>query len=478
MRYLFSYIFFGFCILQTFALPVVIQGKSSAGDAYVFRVYEQKDPISGLEVLLDQRRPNIEGHFELDFNIKEIKEVTIKVGLQSMKLFVIPGKTYSLNFNEITLQDQNLFLPQQPLQVIFEEEDFLNLIIGGFEYEYQKFLESSFIELIKLRDKSIYNKFEDKIRLKLEETSIEDSIILHFFEKYVDYRLAEIQLSGRIHQKEELGLNLITAKSIELNNPAYAQFFNQYFDQYFHSFKEGKEYSNLRSLLNNGLPIDRLFDQLGRDPVLVKEKLRELVLLISIRQVFYLRDMSKERLNEILEYLSLHSKFEYNRMVASNLLIELNRFIAGHAVPPLHLKNLSNDYRKISNYKDKKTYLMFVSPTCETCEADIRVLKELLKSRNDLQIVTVLAGFNKEESTKWAKAQNAPWDFLWFNDDFALLSEYKIKNFPKYLLLDEDSNLLNYFPPSPRENLSSYLNSLIAKEQKEKGESSDFFRKN
>ena len=95
-----------------------------------------------------------------------------------------------------------------------------------------------------------------------------------------------------------------------------------------------------------------------------------------------------------------------------------------------------------------------------------------------MQIVTVLAGFNKEESTKWAKAQDAPWDFLWFNDDFALLSEYKIKNFPKYLLLDEDSNLLNYFPPSPRENLSSYLNSLIAKEQKEKGESSDFFRKN
>jgi len=478
IRIFLSIVVFILFSLQSIALPVIINGKSGAGDAFVFRIYEQKDPISGLEVLLDQERPLVNGDFTLEFNIKEIKEVSIKVGLQTMKFFVIPGKTYHLNFNEITLQDQNLFLPQQPLQVVFENEDMLNLVIDGFNYEYQKFLENNFIELTKLRDKSIYYKFESKIKAMLGETSMEDSASLVFFQKYIDYRLAEVQLSGRIQQREELGLKLITHQSIELDNPAYAQFFNKYFDHYLHSFEDGKEYSHLRALLNQGLPINDLFDQLGKDPVLVKEKLRELVLLLSIKQVFYNRDMFKDQLNEILDEISTHSKFEYNRSVAAHMKIELNRFIAGKAVPGLELNRLDGETKDLAHYKGKKTYLMFVSPSCETCEADIRVLKALLKSRDDLQVLAVLAGFDKKESTDWAKAQNADWDFLWFDDDFGLLNEYKIKNFPKYLLLDEESNLLNYFPPSPRENLSTYLNALQAKEVKKEGEASDFFRKN
>lgn len=478
MRPVISIVFLILFYSSSVALPVLIHGKSAAGDAFVFRVYEQKDPISGMEALLDQKRPGADGNFTLSFNVKAIKEVTIKVGLQSMKLFVIPGKTYRLGFNEITLQDQNLFLPQQPLQVTFESEDLLNLVIGGFEYERQKFLENNFIELIKLRDKSIYYKFEEKIHAILSETQMEDSASLHFFQNYIDYRLAEIRLSGRIQDREKLGLEMITSKNIELDNAAYAQFFNKYFDQYLLSFEKGKEYSDLRSLLNRGLPIDQLFDLLGKDPVLVKEKLRELVLLLSIKQVFYNREMSKDRLNDILNFLSLHSKFENNRSVAGNLLIELNRFITGHAIPEFELKNLDNESKKIAHYRGSKTYLMFVSPSCETCEADIRVLKSLVKNNAELQVVTVLVGFDKEEAGIWARSQNTSWDFLWFEDDFALLSDYKVKNFPKYLLLDEEGHLLNYFPPGPRENLNSYLKALTAKEEKKEGEASDFFRKN
>ena len=111
MRTLFTFLgLIGF-FLSSHALPVTIDGKSAAGDAFVFRLYEQKDPISGLEVLLDQARPNDEGQFVLNFSIDHIKEVTIRVGLQSMSFIAIPGKTYDLQFNEITLEDQNVFLP-------------------------------------------------------------------------------------------------------------------------------------------------------------------------------------------------------------------------------------------------------------------------------------------------------------------------------------------------------------------------------
>ena len=110
--------------------------------------------------------------------------------------------------------------------------------------------------------------------------------------------------------------------------------------------------------------------------------------------------------------------------------------------------------------------------------ADIRILKSILQENNNLQVVCIVTGFDKETSINWARNQNATWDFLWFGDDFSILSNYRIKTFPKYILLDEQTHLLNYFPPKPRENLKSYLENLDRQAEEPKQEASDFFRKN
>ncbi|MCK5775938.1 MAG: hypothetical protein KAH25_07180, partial [Bacteroidales bacterium] len=121
--------------------PVIIEGKSAAYDSYVFRIYLEKDPISGIEYLADQQRPDANGYFSLGFELNEIQRIRIEVGLQSISFYAIPGKSYYLNFNEITINDQNIFLPQNPLDVTFKEQDMLNIVLDGFEYEYQQFLE-------------------------------------------------------------------------------------------------------------------------------------------------------------------------------------------------------------------------------------------------------------------------------------------------------------------------------------------------
>jgi len=89
---------------------------------------------------------------------------------------------------------------------------------------------------------------------------------------------------------------------------------------------------------------------------------------------------------------------------------------------------------------------------------------------------------HQEEAKEWVEKQKADWDFLWFNDDFALLNEYQVKTFPRYLIIDKESNLFQYFPPSPRENLITYL-SIIEKQEKAKAEGNtdgavDIFKKN
>lgn len=465
-------------VSHTFALPVIINGKSAAGDKFVFRVYHEADPISGIEVLLDQQRPDKEGAFMLGFEAQEIQQVYIRVGHQSVSFYVTPGNNYQLYFNEITLEEQNIFLPEKPLRVVFEKEDLLNLVIDGFEYEYQNFLQDDFIYLIKLRDKSLYQNFETKINSMLEETIIDDSVVEQYFKEYINYRMAELRWTARVEAREKIGLEWLTNQPIRFSNTAYAMFFLKYFNQYIKEYDNGEHYSDYIRLLNNGIPIIELKDKLGHDPILVKEKLRELVLLYSTKQVFYNIDMYKNELNDIINYFAVKSKFKENRKVSENLSISLNVFIAGGKVPQFSLSNLKNQKKSLNDFEGKRTYLMFVSPNCETCAADIRVLKSIVKNDSNFQIITIFTGLEKEKSIKWAQNQNANWDFLWFEDNFSLLNEYRVKTFPKYILLDEQNHLLNYFPPKPRENLRSYLQTLDKVKEEPKQEASDFFRRN
>lgn len=472
-------IFIVLATIESVALPVVVHGKSAAGDAFVFRAYVQKDPISGLEELVDQTRPDADGRFMLGFEAQHIQKLSIKVGLQNLTIFVQPGKTYHLNFTEISLEDQNVFLPGSPLKVEFEQNDMLNLIIDGFEYSYQDFVQNQFIELIKYRDKRIYELFEQSVYKKLIDTPIEDTIQKFFIETYIDYRLADLRLSARLEERNKIGVSMIDEMQIQLNNPAYAQFFMKYFDKYFLEYNGGNIYSQVQKSLSIGSSSKGILDEMGQDPVLAREQIRELVFVYSLKQIYYNRQISKSSINEILKYLGQQSKFEWNREVASNLYKTLLAFQPGYPVPEFYLTNQNGIIKSLSDYKGKYVYLMFISPNCETCETDIRLLKALENEYSDkLQILSIFAGYDFEEASYWVKSQKANWDFLWFNDDFGLLNDFKVKNFPKYLLLDDKGNLLHYFPPKPREDFMSLIKALNERDNEVKQESSDFFRKN
>jgi hypothetical protein len=106
-------------------------------------------------------------------------------------------------------------------------------------------------------------------------------------------------------------------------------------------------------------------------------------------------------------------------------------------------------------------------------------LNTLKKEMPEIQFLAIVAGYSKTEATAWIKKQQVSWDMLWFNDDYGLLNEYRIKNFPSYLLIDQNGNLVNAFPPSPRENLKSYFQMVLNKQNgKENYEPTEFFQKN
>lgn len=478
MRFLFLTIF-SLLSYALMALPITIYGHSGAANNFVFRLYVQEDAISGLKKVADQERPDENGDFMLGFEAQNIQEVSIMVGMQSMSFFVIPGQSYYLNFDKITLENQNVFLPQEPLAVQFKHEDLLNIAIDGFNYDYQNFIEKNFLRITKYREHSKFKAYETAVWSKFQETPFQDTLAKKFFENYISYRLADIQLATHIKKKEELALKYLTHQTISMNNPAYTDFFIKYFKNYLSEWNGGSSLDEIKTLLNKQADFKHIDDILGKNPVLVEEKIRELVFLYILKQSYYKKSFSKKAINTFLEDRALYSKYSQHRKIAQHLKTKLNRFEKGNKLPSFNLKDMHGQEKNWQSYKGKPTYLMFVNPNCQTCEMDIRIIKNLMKEYSNLiQFVAIYTGYDQEKSKEWVEKQKANWDFLWFKNNYSLLNEYHIKTYPKYILADENGQVSYYFPPKPRENLAAYLKSLRLQKEKPEEKPNDLFRSN
>jgi thiol-disulfide isomerase/thioredoxin len=464
---------------NTFGAPISIKGITSSKDAVVVRLYTQKDPISGLQQLLDQNRPDKQGKFVLTYNSDHINKVRLMIGFQPFDMFVEPGKEYALKIDGINVEEQSMFNPENEMQIVFEHEDMLNLVIDGFEIMYNDFLRNQFLYVMKTRNKEVYQTFEEKVIEKLSDTRLDNEEQQAFFNDYVHYRLSDIKLAARLEDHKKLGTEMIHQKNIVLNNPSYGDFFLKYFDKYLSNLKSSGQFVAIERLINTNMDTDKIEDLLGGNIVLKREQIRELVFINSLKQVYYNKNFSQTNIISILENYSKTSKYTLNRQIASNVIIALKNLEVGAPFPKFEFQNQSDEIRSLDSYQGKYVYLMFINSGCETCGADLRILIDLRKEYDEfLHIVTVFVSNFDSEWKALYNDLNPPWDILWFNDDYKLLNELKIKTFPKYFLIDSEGNLAHKFPPSPRENFISMINFLKIKQNENSEGTNDLFRKN
>jgi thiol-disulfide isomerase/thioredoxin len=465
--------------INAFAAPIVIDGNTTSGDVLVIRLYEEKDPISGLSEWVSQTRPDKQGNFTIHYNTNEIRKVNLMIGFQGFDLYVEPEKVYKLKISGSGEEEQTIFNPENMLQIEFEREDILNLVIDGFEIMYNDFLKNKFLYLLKSRNKKIFIDFKDEVLEKLSETKLENRKQKDYFDAYVKYRLADIELAAQLKEKEILGMEMIHEKSILFNNTSYADFFLKYFDNYLKNTRTSVSSDSVIMLINTKMNTSRIEDILGGDLVLKREQIRQLVFIYSLKQIYHQKGVSKANVKSILTAYTAKSKFSLNRQIALSVLESLTRLEKGNPFPGFEFNDQNNELKSIKNYKGKYVYLMFIHTDCETCKADMRILTDLMSEYEDvLQTATIFTGNTDQELKQLLYDLKPSWDVLWFADDYKYLNDLKIRTFPRYFLIDSEGNLAHLFPPSPRENFMSMVEFLRKSETKTEKGVDDLFRKN
>jgi peroxiredoxin len=459
------------------ALPTFIKGKLLHTNQVAIRLSTYTDLISFQEEILDQQTPDEQGNFQLGFEVNSIQEVFVKLGNQSFSFYAEAGKTYEIQIDNIEIPPRSLVSEHKTLHIQWAKENLLNEAIDNFNYAYSSFLEKHFVEIYKYRDVELLKSFEKDMLAQLKQTTHLNKEEHLFFENYIQYQLADLKNASNTIYDLSLGKTYLENKTVLYKNPVYMQFFNAYFSKYFVSGKRNTDYHEFIDLIDRHSSLAQLMDYMGKDPILIQERLRELVLLSALKEVYYNKDFDSENILKLIQSIALKSKFTEHQKIAKALIHQFTNLQIGTPPPTFKLKSTQGIFKSLGDYKGRYVYLVFLSDNCEACESDLTDVTNLAeKYKKDIAVVGILVNYTKAGLEEFKKSDITPWDRLYFGNNFEILNNYQIKTYPIYMLVDRQGNMLLNPAKKPYEGINRYFDFLIRRDAQKNKKQDDLFR--
>lgn len=479
-RYFKQTIFLGllfFILPFSKALPTFIEGKVINGNGLVIRISTYSDLLSFQEEILDLHEIDSSENFQLGFEIIDIQEVFIRIGNQQFSFFAEEGKSYQLQIENVDIPPKSAMNQQKPLHLFWNEKNALNEAVDNFNYSFSTFLEENFVVLYKYRDSKLLQSFEDELMEKLSNTSNLNPAEKTFFENFIVYQLADLKNASRTVSNLKLGETFLKNKDVLYNHPSYMLFFNHYFLKYFELRKQNTNYNEFIKRIQNGKGTSELLDYIGQNPILIQERLRELVLLKALKEVYFNKDFNASKIEALIREVAEKSKFPEHQKIGFSILNQLTSLQIGTASPKFKLKSSKGVFKNLEDYRGRYVYLVFMSDNCQACESDRTSLENIHeKYKKDIAVLEIFVNYTKESLGKFTSKSNTSWDRLLFNNDFDLLNSYRIRNYPLYILLDREGKILLNPAKKPHERIDRYFEFLIKRDANKEEERDILFR--
>ncbi len=253
--------------------------------------------ITYSEEILDRNKVDSSGNFSLVADLHETIMAFFDIEFYRSYIFLEPGLTYKINCDSIASKEQ--FRPYYqkdilPYSIEDDQGSGLNALILEFDNLYNDFLINNFDAIYKARKKNLVFEFREEMEVRY------DTVQNEYFNNYIDYKIASIELAAVSVEKPELFMKYFHNKPILLNNVEYMNFFNQFFKRYLTAETKVIYRSDLNQTININPDYYSLFDVLGKDTLLRNERIRELVLLKGLMELYNNPDYSNENILQII----------------------------------------------------------------------------------------------------------------------------------------------------------------------------------
>ena len=457
-----------FLIILSTALPfaAVSQSFTISGNAKTYagdtlKLYVIDDYITNSESLIATAAVDKNGNFSFTGRVSEIMPAYIDLTVFNGRIFLQPNVK-----EEIVLPEKQQITLEDKLNPYFKKTEFyvktvnsgkedLNTLIPEFEKYFNSAMAKVFYNTRGV-SKAATDSMENAVREKFTAKN-------QFFLDYQKYRFALLDYSAYHRNKNDIVSELFTGKQPLMNNPAYAELFDEFFSNVFTS---GKTSAIMVKDLYQGV-YDKSYNTLKQkmlaEPRVGDEKFADYLILKGLKDAYYAGNFPKENLVAVADSMTSALKDKQFKKIAATLSKKFTTLLCGFPPPQIILKDVNGEEYYLEKSSGKFVYLTFYNPNSYTANADLELLKQIYKEvpPEMMEIVTVFVSQNKDDMKKFLDSdKEIKWKFLWYGFDNQLLKNYDVRAYPVYYLVNPDGNLVMNPAPSPQEDFPSKFSAL------------------
>lgn len=436
-----------------------ISGKAAFAGSQKMRVQTYDDLLSYKIKTLTEVSLDRMGKFEIELNIQKPTYLFFVINYITGQLMIEPNKKYVLEMTVDSIYKNPLEISVQdvPMWIEIIEPKTGNLMsdLTKMENIIENFL-------------SVNNRFQQIYFLKSKTTLDSLKQILHnefttvnnkYLQVYLKYRFGQIDYITRSKMTKVLYDEYINGIEIPIDNIAYMQFFNDFFNRYIQSANSKIPKDKLYELINEKCDYLELLDFIGKDPILVNEIVRELVLMKNLAEMYNISTFNQDNVIKLIYRLSLTTKFDEHKRIANNIIEMLIKQKTGYKPKAKELKDNLGNTVNIDKYLGKLLYIHFFSVDCSDCITELFALQKIKKDFGDkMNFISVSMDVNSVKLFHFInKYPQFDWPIYSFGNNYDWVEAYDIHAFPAQVLLDEEGKILSFPAPMASGELSLFL---------------------
>lgn len=398
--------------------------------------------ITEFDVLAD-------GSFSIDLDINEVKLVFMPLGIYKGYLYLEPGKEY-----EIKLPPKKDLSPVQKLNPFFEKEELLigvantdpndiNILIRKLDDKIDPFINQNFHKIYRRKDNSIGIDFSQK--LKLEYKDVDNN----FFQDYLSYRLGFIEYLAYPSSFVKIEKKYFENQEIKLNNSAYTSLYKKQYGNFLTGFFNRKESLELSKALKSENTYHDIYELMRNYPAYRNVQFRELIIATSVFDAFTRKFYGRKKTIEILSQLKEHSTNQYNQDLCENYINKITHLQINYPAP-----NFSIGEVQLANYKGKYLYLNFCNTESYPCLQDFKEIAKLKRQFGEhIEFLSIACDWDTSKFIDFTSKKTLDWPIIHIGNQQHLLSEYNVKAFPTYILINPEGKIIKAPAQGPKENI-------------------------
>jgi thiol-disulfide isomerase/thioredoxin len=203
---------------------------------------------------------------------------------------------------------------------------------------------------------------------------------------------------------------------------------------------------------------------LAADSIIRPLKLRELVLLKGMMEMYNTAGEDQKKIIAVLNSIEQKGQEPQARLIASDITKTLTNLQPGTPAPLFTLRNrLNSGTVKLDSLRGKIVVVNFWTSYCTGCTNEMDLIKPLAdKYKDKVVFISISSEYSRLRMRYYVDLKKDwDWTFLHIGDQIDVLKDYDVRSLPLFVIIGKDGNIYKYSAEFPSTGLENSIEQLL-----------------